>query len=240
MAPPSRLSRSRVAAAIAALAVGILAIALFASREREGDTRPQPTPPVANAPPATPPARAVEPPPPRSAPPEAAEADADTDPLGDLARAEAWAAVDLDAVRDAMPNNLYWELSVPTTDAALLREREDRRAHWNQEYGKVLSNTATVEEVDAYYAHRHRLSADYVQFTSYLLDHYDSVLPERDIGMLEMARELHLARLEELPRRHAEALERREAHAAAREEWLRDQALFDGDEPGDAGSTDEN
>jgi len=130
-----------------------------------------------------------------------------------------------------MPGNLYWQLGVPTTDAALLRERDEIREYWNTQYGKVLSNTASVEEVDAYFEHRNRLSADYVQFTSYLLDNYGDSLPERDVGLLELARELHLARLEELPRRHAEALERREAHAAAREAWLRDQELFESEAP---------
>ncbi len=31
-------------------------------------------------------------------------------------------------------------------------QREEERARWNVEYGKVLSNTATDEEIDAYYA----------------------------------------------------------------------------------------
>jgi len=227
MAARLRSIRLRVAVALLLLAV---AIAVLASRQGAEEAAPVP---VAAARPAAEPAvvRAVpEAAPARPAPPPAA-AEPDPDPLGDFARASAWDAVDLDAVRDAMPNNLYWQMAAPTTDAALLREREEIRAHWNEEYGKVLSGTATVEEVDDYFAHRHRLSADYVQFTSHLLDQYGEVLMERDVGMLELARELHLARLEELPRRHAEALNRREEHAAAREAWLRDESLFDGEVP---------
>jgi hypothetical protein len=148
--------------------------------------------------------------------------------LDDLADpAVAWSKVDLDAVRAQMPENLYWKLSMPTKDAALLREREAVRGYWEQQYGKVLSNTATEEEVRVYYAHRQRLSADSVEFATHLLDHYGDVLPERDVGLLELARELHLARLEEYPRNLSDALERREAHEAARRAWLEDQARFE-------------
>jgi hypothetical protein len=143
------------------------------------------------------------------------------------APAVAWASVDMEAVREAMPDNLYWKLAMPTQDAAILREREEIRAHWNGEFGKVQSNTATEAEVRAYYAHRRRLSADYVEFATYLLDHYGDTIPERDVGLLELAREMHLARLEEIPRRVAEALERREAHEAARRAWLEEQARFE-------------
>jgi hypothetical protein len=142
----------------------------------------------------------------------------------------AWSKVDLDAVRAQMPDNLYWKLSMPTKDAALLREREAVRTYWREQYGKVLSNTATEEEVRAYYAHRQRLSADSVEFATYLLDHYGRVLPERDVGLLELARELHLARLEQYPRDLSDALQRREAHEAARRAWLEDQARFEGTE----------
>ena len=214
--------------AVAAILGCVAVVALLASREEAGDVGSDSTPVAAPAPVARPaPAVAANRKP--TAHPPAAEPE--PDPLDDFARANAWAAVDLDTVRDAMPNNLYWQLGVPTTDAAALREREEIRAYWNTQYGKVLANTGSVEEVDAYFEHRRRLSADYVEFTSYLLDHYGDVLLERDVGMLELARELHLARLEELPRRHAEALERREAHAAAREAWLRDEARFDSEVP---------
>jgi len=223
MAVRPRVLPLLLAAAFLLIAV---AVAVLARRGSAPEAAPGP---VAAAPPAV---AATEPEAVPRPPAPAAETTTDAaadDPLEDLARAEAWAQVDLEAVRDVMPNNLYWQLAVPTTDAALLREREEIRDFWNAEFGKVLAGTASVEEVDAYFEHRHRLSADYVEFTSHLLDHYGDVLLERDIGMLELARELHLARLEELPRRHAEALDRREAHAAVREAWLRDQALFEGE-----------
>ena len=139
-----------------------------------------------------------------------------------------WAAVDMAKVREAMPDNLYWKLSFPTKDPEILREREEERARWNVEYGKVLSNTATAEEIDAYYAQRQKISSDYVEFATYLLVEFGDALPIRDVGLLKVAVELNLARLEEIPRQIAEAHERRKAHDAARRAWLEEQKAFPG------------
>jgi hypothetical protein len=141
----------------------------------------------------------------------------------------AWDRVDMEAVRAAMPDNLYWKLSAPTHDPALLAWREEERERWNTEYGKVLSNTATAEEVDAYYAFRRRLSLDYVEFATHLLANYGDVLPLRDRSLLALAVQMHLARLEEIPRQLAEAQERRAAQEALRKAWREEQQSFGGD-----------
>jgi hypothetical protein len=125
-----------------------------------------------------------------------------------------------------MPDNLYWRVALPTQDERVLREREDERARWNVEYGKVLSGNASEEEIHAYYAHRQRLSADYVEFTSYVLEHHGDELSEQDVELLELARRLHLARLEEYPRQTQAALERKLEQDRAREAWLADEAEF--------------
>lgn len=138
----------------------------------------------------------------------------------------AWAAVDLDAVRAALPDNVYWRMSAPTTDPEVQRARDEERARWNEAYGKVLSNTASEEEILAYYQHRDRLASDYIQFATYLLENYGEQLSIRDIGLLKVAVELNLARLEEIPRQIEEANARRKAHDAAREAWLEDQSDF--------------
>ncbi len=142
------------------------------------------------------------------------------------ALAMAWAQVDLDAVRAALPDNLYWTTSVPTSDPAVIEARAQEKARWNEAWGKVLSNTATHEEIHTYYAHRQRVSEDAIAFANYLLNHYSAVIPERDQGLLELSVRLHLARLEEIPRQITDALERAEAHAATRAAWLEQQAAF--------------
>lgn len=156
----------------------------------------------------------------------AAEPSAPADPL-DTFDAGGWEAVDLDRVRAALPGNLYWTLSAPTKDAAIIEARRAERDRWNVEYGKVLSNTATAEEVDAYYLQRKRLSSDYIEFATHLLVNYGTKLPKRDVGLLKLAVDMHLTRLQEIPGQLAEAHERRIAHDAARRAWLEDQKAFD-------------
>ncbi len=153
-----------------------------------------------------------------------------TDPLAARARdgENPWATVDLDAVRAALPDNIYWTMSSPTKDPEILRQREEERARWNVQYGKVLSSTATQEEIAAYYAHRQRLATDYIELATHLLTQYGRQLGQQDVGLLKLAVELNLARLEEIPRQIAEAAERSKAHEAARQAWLAEQAEFEG------------
>ena len=138
----------------------------------------------------------------------------------------AWARVDLDDLREELPDNAFWELAVPTDDPAVKAAREATRERWNRELGKVMSNTATEAEVRAFYDERARVSSDYVAFIDLALDRYRDTLPPRDVGLLQLARTLHLARLEEVPRRVSEAIARRDRHAAIREQWLADEAAF--------------
>jgi hypothetical protein len=135
-------------------------------------------------------------------------------------------AVDLDEVRKAMPNNLYWKLSAPTNDPQVLEEREAQRAQWNVEYGKILSGTASEEEIRAYYDRRAQLSGDYIEFATYLLDHYKDDLSEQDLTLVHLALQLNRARLEEIPRKIETAFERKRKQDAARAAWLADQAAF--------------
>jgi hypothetical protein len=153
------------------------------------------------------------------------------------ASAAAWSQVDLDEVRAALPDNSYWRRSAPTDDPQLLAQREEDRAYWEAEYGKVLSNTATEEQVRDYYAHQRMVSSDAIEFSTHLLEHYGDVLPERDVGMLQLAMKLHMAKLEELPRNLQAALERRDDHEQRRNEWLEQQRAF-GDVASDAAEAD--
>ena len=142
------------------------------------------------------------------------------DPLAGVDPGAAWARVDMEAVRSAMPDNLYWMLAAPTQDPKVIEARAKDRARWNEEYGKVLSNTATAEEVDAYYAHQQLVSSDYLEFVAHVLTHYGDAIPKRDAGLMKLAGEMHLARLEEIPvrsRRHtsvAKHTQRHDAHGA--------------------------
>jgi hypothetical protein len=144
--------------------------------------------------------------------------------------ASAWETVDMEEIRRAMPENTFWTMSAPTTDERIIQDREEERARWNEAYGKVLSGNASEEEIRGYYAHRQRLSADYVEFTSYVLDHYQDDLSDQDLGLLELARRLHLARLAGYAKETQRALDRKTEQDELRAKWLADQAEF-GSEP---------
>jgi hypothetical protein len=225
--------RGRTVAAVVVLALGVA----FWWGPGRRKSRPEEARPAAAPVPAAPAPVAKKPP--EHAAPYPSRADrAEKDPPseGDAPSeleepGRSWESVDLDAVRAAMPDNTYWTMSAPTKDPDVLRAREEERERWNTEYGKVLSNTATAEEIEAYYAHRRRISLDYVEFATHLLSHYSTVLPHRDIRLLQLAIQMHLARLEEIPRQITEAHERREAHDAARRAWLAEQKTFEPDAP---------
>lgn len=218
-----------VGVGLAVAALGLVALL------RGGGPAPRPgasavsaAPPRGGAPPLAP-APEQEGPPARSASeaPASRAAGPETGADADFESALRWSLVDLDAVREALPDNMYWEMSAPTDDPELRRWREEERARWNREYGKVLSGTATEEEIDAYYALRRRISEDAVEFCAHLTTHYGDVLPERDLGLLRLASRLHRARLEEMPRKMAEALERKREKDRLREAWLADEAAFE-------------
>ena len=137
-----------------------------------------------------------------------------------------WENVDLEAIRRELPDNLYFELAIPTDDPQILEARDAERARWNDEYGKVLSGTATEEEIVAYYDYRQRVSSDYVEFTSYVLARHRAELPPRDVALLELAENMHKHRLLELPRKLEEARARKRQQDDAREQWRRDEEAF--------------
>jgi hypothetical protein len=116
--------------------------------------------------------------------------------------------VDLDQLRRRLPDNLYWTLGAPTQDEAVLSKRREHDRQSNELYGKVLSTTATEEEIRRYYEDRRRVSEDYMEFAARVLADYGSQLPEEQRGMYELSIELHRARLAQIPRDRDDALAR--------------------------------
>lgn len=138
-------------------------------------------------------------------------------------------AVDLGEVRAALPDNLYWESAAPSDDPRVLEARERAAAFRNEQYGKILSGTGSDEVILDYYEHRTRASTDYIQFVDYLLEHHGSDLTDQDQTLLHLAKRLHAARLEEIPRRIQEARERQAAQDEARRAWREEEREFRGD-----------
>jgi hypothetical protein len=202
------------------LALALLAGLAFAAWRWLGRAPEPPTWSESTSPrPAAEPAEPASPPP--AAPPGAQDFSSEP-PLG-------IGSVDLEEVRAALPDNLYWQSAAPTDDPAVLEEREREKALRNEQYGKILSGTGTDAEILAYYDQRMRASTDYVQFADHLLEHYGSDLSDQDQTLLHVAKRLHLARLEEIPRRIQEARERRAAQDEARRKWLEEEQEFRSD-----------
>lgn len=155
------------------------------------------------------------------------------DPLSPMTDpADEWARIDFDEMRRALPDNLYWKMAFPTKDQALIDERAQTRERWNVEYGKVTANTATDEEIDAFYGEQQQISEDYLEWLVHLAEHYGNLVPRSAVGALKLAAEMHLARLEEIPRKMAEAKERHAAHERERQAWLEQQKQFATPAPG--------
>lgn len=128
--------------------------------------------------------------------------------------------VDLVALRREMPDNLYWQRAVPTEDPEELHARAKAAAERNELFGKVLSNTASVAEIQSFYADKLRQSNDYAAFVKRLLEKHKDQLSERDLGLFGLALELHTARAVEIPREEADALARRAKYQEKRAAWL--------------------
>ncbi|MEM9492327.1 MAG: hypothetical protein AAGC55_24485 [Myxococcota bacterium] len=127
--------------------------------------------------------------------------------------------VDLAALRREMPENLYWKVSAPTDDPDTLTARAADKQRWNTLYGKVLSGTASEDEVRAYYDYRKRLSTDHLAFARRVLERYGPDLPERDRGLYQLSIDMHTTRLDEIPRQISEAMERMREQERRREAW---------------------
>ena len=138
-----------------------------------------------------------------------------------------WAQVDMDGLEDEMPDNSYWTFAAPTQDEALIEFRKENKAYWEKEWGQINSNNAPEEKIRAYYANQYKVSTDYVLFSNRMLEKYRHVLPEQDVSFQILARNLNLAKLEELPRKLARSIELHEKHIQRREEWLADKETFE-------------
>lgn len=138
----------------------------------------------------------------------------------------AWKQVDLVALQNETPDNLFWLMAAPTQDPSVLEQREDKRNNLSAQETKIGSNQATESEIRDYYGFQQQLSNDYIEFTSLVLKRYGDVLPEESLGLQSLARSMHLSKLQEYPKKLTAALERREKFEGQRSEWLADKEAY--------------
>lgn len=131
--------------------------------------------------------------------------------------------LDYESLRKQTPNSLYWLMAAPTDDPDVLEARRRAREKRNEQYGKVVSNTATTEEIRDYYAYRRKLSEDYIEVVQLILDEHGNELSERDVGLLELALAMHSSLLSELPQKQTDALQRKAEYDRVKREWQEQQ-----------------
>lgn len=145
--------------------------------------------------------------------------------------------LDFEALRERAPNSLYWLLAAPTDDPAVLEARRAEKARRNEQYGRVLSGEASVEEIEDYYAYRRRLSEDYVEVAQLILDTHGDEMSERDVGLFELTIALHGSRLSELPQKLDDALRRKTEYDEVKRAWQAQQAAELEERAGDTHSS---
>lgn len=127
--------------------------------------------------------------------------------------------VQLDELRAEMPSNLYWKYGAPTDDPDLLSERARDKAAIEKLAGLVRSNTASNEEIDRFFDHKEALSNDYLKFATKVIEEYGDKLPDRELGLYELAQSMHRDRLSQYPAQREQAKRRKREQDEKRETW---------------------
>jgi hypothetical protein len=139
----------------------------------------------------------------------------------------AWDKVDMAALEQQLPDNLYWEMAIPSDDELVQELRRETRAYWERQRAMVAANTATELEINDYYDYQQRLSSDYIAFAETLLNNYKSELPARDVQLMGLAKAMHSTRLKEYPAARQKALQRSALQQQERQKWLADKDAYE-------------
>jgi len=150
--------------------------------------------------------------------------------LGELEfdeRTLAFATIDLEALKNEYPDNLYWEMAAPTLDESVKQTRKEQREFWKLRQGKISSNLASEAEIREYYSYQNKLSEDYVELTGQLIKRHGQDLAEQDYEMITLATQLHLSRLQDMPSMLERDLKNRQRFLDRKNEWLADKGAYE-------------
>ncbi len=114
---------------------------------------------------------------------------------------------------DTFPGNI----ALPPITAEA-RERKKRERHErNLEFGQILANKSTEQEILAYYNHQRRLSEDSKQILEFVLAEYGNRFSEKNIKKHEFMLAQFKKKLEFIPLKESEAIARLRTRAIQEE-----------------------
>ncbi|MEO1171484.1 MAG: hypothetical protein AAFX94_05445, partial [Myxococcota bacterium] len=110
-------------------------------------------------------------------------------------------------------------LGAPTEDADTLERRKRWKEHNATLKGRIVSGTASDEQIEEYFLRREQMSQDFVAFATRVLEEYGEALPEEELGLYGLSVRMHTTRLEGLPAEKERAYARKALQDERRREW---------------------
>lgn len=127
--------------------------------------------------------------------------------------------LDLAWLRARLPGNRYWALGAPTDDVGVAAERAEVARRGNELYGKILSGTGTVADIESYFDERRSVLTDYSEVARVALEEGGEQLSEQDRNLFQLALKMDRERLDALPREHDDAIARKRLQDQRRADW---------------------
>ncbi|MGD2186942.1 MAG: hypothetical protein PVI71_12475 [Desulfobacterales bacterium] len=112
--------------------------------------------------------------------------------------------IDVYELKELFPDNLAVPSVTDEERQAKIKAREAR----NRAYGLIAANKASEEQIQAYYEQQSRLAEDSIEIIEFILDKYGEQLGERERAKQEFLLIQFQKRLDIIPKRKQEALER--------------------------------
>ncbi|MBI9091578.1 MAG: hypothetical protein JEZ12_20400 [Desulfobacterium sp.] len=112
--------------------------------------------------------------------------------------------VDPLVLADRFPGNI----ALPPVTAEARERKKRERSERNLEFGKIVANKSTEQEILAYYDHQRQLSEDSKQILEFVLARYGDRFSEKNIKKHEFMLAQFKKKLEYIPVKESEAIAR--------------------------------
>lgn len=100
------------------------------------------------------------------------------------------------ALRQDLPENLYWQAVAHPRDEAETRAQNQLHERWATLYGKIYAGRASRDEIDEYYTAQIRLQTDQLEILRHLEERYIEDLSPEKMRLLEAGKQEYHRRLQ--------------------------------------------